>query len=100
MVNRMRKSIQFLRLFSMFALVLIRSLDVVASAAIPHGSVDLVAENQWIAPGRQAYYGLNFQIEKGWHIYWINPGDSGQPPRIVWHLPAGFSAGEIQWPAP
>jgi thiol:disulfide interchange protein DsbD len=39
-------------------------------------------------------------LEKGWHIYWINPGDSGQPPSFKWHLPPGFGAGEIQWPRP
>jgi len=39
-------------------------------------------------------------LEKGWHIYWINPGDSGQPPSFKWHLPPGFSAGEIRWPRP
>jgi DsbC/DsbD-like thiol-disulfide interchange protein len=90
-----------LRLFSLLMLVLILLPDAQASAAsIPHGSVDLVAENQWIAPGRQTYFGLNFQLEKGWHIYWINPGDSGQPPRVQWHLPDGLSAGEIEWPAP
>ena len=43
---------------------------------------------------------MNFQLEKGWHIYWINPGDSGQPPRVQWHLPDGLSAGQIEWPAP
>jgi thiol:disulfide interchange protein DsbD len=71
-----------------------------SAASIPHGTVDLVAENQWIAPGRQIYLGLNFQLEQGWHIYWINPGDSGQPPRVQWHLPDGLSVGEIEWPAP
>jgi thiol:disulfide interchange protein DsbD len=70
------------------------------AASIPHGTVEIVAENQWIAPGSQTYLGLNFQLEKGWHIYWVNPGDSGQPPRVEWHLPAGLSAGEIEWPAP
>jgi DsbC/DsbD-like thiol-disulfide interchange protein len=39
-------------------------------------------------------------IRSGWHTYWKNPGDSGLPLRIRWNLPAGFSAGEIQWPAP
>ncbi|HEX3094552.1 MAG TPA: protein-disulfide reductase DsbD domain-containing protein, partial [Candidatus Angelobacter sp.] len=39
-------------------------------------------------------------LEPGWHIYWINPGDSGQPPSFKWQLPPGFSAGEIQWPRP
>jgi|SRR5882672_1116009 len=71
-----------------------------SAASIPHGTVDLIAENQWIAPGRQAYFGLNFHLEKGWHIYWVNPGDSGQPPRVEWHLPEGLNSGEIDWPAP
>jgi DsbC/DsbD-like thiol-disulfide interchange protein len=73
-----------LRFLFLLVLVLIPVPGARASAAsIPHGSVDLVAENQWIAPGRQTYFGLNFQLEKGWHIYWINPGDSGQPPRTL-----------------
>jgi thiol:disulfide interchange protein DsbD len=43
---------------------------------------------------------LHFQLEKGWHIYWINPGDSGEPPHVTWQLPPGLSAGVIEWPAP
>src|SRR3984893_9549481 len=97
----MRNPIVGLFFFLPFMLALILLPGARASAAsIPHGKVDLVAENQWIAPGRQTYFGLNFQLEKGWHIYWVNPGDSGQPPRVEWHLPAGLRSGEIEWPAP
>jgi thiol:disulfide interchange protein DsbD len=97
----MRHLVVSLRLSLLLVVVLALLPGVGASAAsIPHGTVDLVAENQWIAPGRQTYLGLNFQLEKGWHIYWINPGDSGQPPRVQWHLPDGLSVGEIEWPAP
>jgi DsbC/DsbD-like thiol-disulfide interchange protein len=97
----MRNPIEVLRLFSQFMLVLILLPDARASAAsIPHGTVDFVAENQWITPGGKTYVGLNFQLEKGWHIYWVNPGDSGQPPRVEWHLPTGLRAGEVEWPAP
>ena len=39
-------------------------------------------------------------LEPGWHVYWQNPGDSGGPPTIAWHLPRGVTAGDIQWPAP
>ena len=39
-------------------------------------------------------------MEKGWHTYWRNPGDSGLPTRARWEVPAGFAAGEIQWPYP
>ena len=97
----MRNSTAGLLFFSIFMLVLILLPGARALAAtIPHGTVDLVAENQWIAPGRQTYFGLNFHLEKGWHIYWVNPGDSGQPPRVAWHLPAGLTSGELEWPAP
>jgi len=85
------------------------------SAPIPHGTLELVPENPWIAAqsiltpgvatGRMAgghtfNVGLRFQLEKGWHIYWINPGDSGEPARVEWKLPAGLTAGPIEWPTP
>jgi len=67
---------------------------------IPHGTVELVSEQQSILPGQTLHLGLHFRFEPGWHIYWINPGDSGEPPRLEWHLPAGLHAGAIEWPAP
>ncbi len=67
---------------------------------IPHGTLELVAENQWIAAGHTVYLGLHFQLEKGWHVYWVNPGDSGEPPRVKWELPAGLTVGAMEWPAP
>jgi len=97
----MKNPLEAPRFFSLFVLALLLAPAIGASAAsIPHGTVDIVAENQWITPGRQAYFGLNFRLDKGWHIYWLKPGDSGQPPRVEWHLPTGLSAGEIEWPAP
>jgi DsbC/DsbD-like thiol-disulfide interchange protein len=71
-----------------------------AGAPIPHGTLELIAEDQWIAVGRKLYLGLRFQLEKGWHIYWVNPGDSGEPPRVDWQLPTGLTAGAIEWPTP
>jgi DsbC/DsbD-like thiol-disulfide interchange protein len=71
-----------------------------AATPIPHGTIELIAENPWITAGHTVNLGLRFQLEKGWHIYWINPGDSGEPPRVKWQLPAGLTAGPIEWPAP
>ena len=48
-----------------------------AGKAIPHGTLELISENPWVAVGHWVNLGLRFQLEKGWHIYWINPGDSG-----------------------
>jgi len=67
---------------------------------IPHGTLELVAQDQWISAGHTINLGLRFQLEKGWHIYWVNPGDSGEPPRVKWQLSQGVSAGEIEWPTP
>jgi DsbC/DsbD-like thiol-disulfide interchange protein len=70
------------------------------ASAAPHGKVELIAEENAVVPGRSLWVGLRFELEKDWHIYWVNPGDSGQPPRVQWTLPAGFRAGEIEWPSP
>jgi DsbC/DsbD-like thiol-disulfide interchange protein len=61
-----------------------------------HARVELLSQ-----PSRDgALMGIHFILEKGWHIYWINPGDSGQPPTLHWTLPTGATAAEIQWPQP
>ncbi len=60
----------------------------------------LVADVEWIQPGRPFRIGILFDIIDQWHVYWLNPGDSGIEPIIEWQLPAGFSAGALQWPHP
>ena len=44
-------------------------------------------------PARRNDAGLYFKLEPGWHVYWKNAGDSGEPPHIKWTLPAGVTAG-------
>jgi thiol:disulfide interchange protein len=65
-----------------------------------HVKATLVAEREWIEPGKPITVGLRLEMEDGWHTYWMNPGDAGLPPRVNWRLPDGFVAGPIQWPAP
>ena len=65
-----------------------------------HLSVELVVPEQQLARGSAPTAGLHFTLEKGWHIYWVNAGDSGEPPRVRWMLPAGITAEPFQYPAP
>jgi len=65
-----------------------------------HVTIQLVSDRDSLQPGRSILVGLYFEMENEWHIYWRNPGDSGEAPRIQWNLPTGFQAGEVQWPAP
>lgn len=66
----------------------------------PHVEVSFVAERTAATPGEPLTVGVFFTLDEHWHVYWKNPGDSGEAPRIRWTLPAGWSAGEIEWPAP
>jgi len=60
----------------------------------------LVSEHNVVQPGQHLAVMLHQTIRSGWHTYWINPGDSGQPTAITWNLPAGVTADAIQWPTP
>jgi thiol:disulfide interchange protein len=71
-----------------------------ATSAGPKVRVDLVSEVRAVAPGTPFWVGLRQRIAPGWHTYWINPGDSGEPAVVVWTLPAGFEAGPVAWPHP
>jgi thiol:disulfide interchange protein DsbD len=66
---------------------------------VTHARVELLSR-QTAVSGKDFMLGVHFMMEKGWHIYWVNPGDSGQPPSFNWHLPSGFTAGDVQWPKP
>jgi thiol:disulfide interchange protein DsbD len=65
-----------------------------------HLTAELISQSPSIAPGGTLEAGLLLSMEEHWHVYWINAGDSGQPPRIKWTLPAGIAAGAMQFPAP
>jgi thiol:disulfide interchange protein DsbD len=65
-----------------------------------HTKASLLSETDAVRPGQPLTVGIRLQMEDGWHTYWQNPGDSGLPTRVKWDLPAGFAAGEIQWPFP
>src|SRR6266851_5732139 len=63
-----------------------------------HTTVQLVAEDGAFKAGDSTWVGVLFDLEQGWHVYWVNPGDAGDPPRIQWELPAGFRVGDVRWP--
>jgi len=61
---------------------------------------ELLAERTAAEPGKTLTVALRLKIAPEWHTYWRNPGDSGEPTALRWKLPAGWSAGAIQWPTP
>jgi len=65
-----------------------------------HLTAELVSSTQGIAPGQTIHIALRQTIQKGWHTYWRNAGDSGEATRIAWTLPPGFAASDFTWPTP
>jgi DsbC/DsbD-like thiol-disulfide interchange protein len=62
--------------------------------------VALSTEHRAAAPGGSLWVALAFDLQPGWHTYWRTPGDAGEAITMKWTLPAGVSAGPIQWPTP
>jgi thiol:disulfide interchange protein DsbD len=65
-----------------------------------HLTAEMVSLAPTIAPGGTLEAGLLITLEEHWHVYWSNAGDSGNPPKITWTLPAGITAGPMQFPIP
>jgi thiol:disulfide interchange protein DsbD len=82
-----------------FALLFLCAASALAQSSKPqHAHISLIASPS--DSSGTLWIGLRFQLDPGWHIYWTNPGDSGEPPKVTWHLPSGFEAGDLQFPAP
>ena len=84
--------------------VLFLSLLAVSAAAqradnMDRSPAELLVERP-VAPGQEVEVALRFQPLDGWHGYWANPGDAGEGMRLEWNLPAGWQAGEPQYPVP
>jgi thiol:disulfide interchange protein/DsbC/DsbD-like thiol-disulfide interchange protein len=69
-------------------------------ADVAHLHVQLVLPQSQLYPGGPNKAGLYFKLDSGWHIYWQNAGDSGEPPSMHWTLPDGVTATPLQFPAP
>lgn len=82
------------------------------SVIVDTGKVNasLVSSHDRAAPGQTFYIALHTELDAGWHTYWRNPGDSGEPVQMQWRLPEAMAAqaeriaslGEdaIFWPLP
>jgi len=64
-----------------------------------HVELRLLSDAVAVRPGDQFTVGVQFEIDRGWHIYWDNPGESGLPTKIEWTVEPGTSS-PTHYPAP
>ena len=93
-----------MRRLSLLACFLAAAVSAQPSAAdrdpSPHSDASLVADAPTVRAGGSVEVALRLDVEPGWHVYWINPGDSGLPVEVAWTLPDGVTAGPLRFPAP
>lgn len=65
-----------------------------------HLIAELVSSRTGVTPGQTIHVALRQTIQKDWHTYWRNAGDSGEATQIKWTLPAGWTVSDVTWPTP
>jgi thiol:disulfide interchange protein len=65
-----------------------------------HVTAELAASTPAASPQGSNQIALILHLESGWHVYWVNAGDSGEAPSVDWVLPAGVAVGKMQFPTP
>ena len=65
-----------------------------------HLTAELVSLAPAVSPGGNTTVGLVLTMEEHWHVYWVNAGDSGEPPVVKWTAPQGATLGPMQYPVP
>ena len=56
--------------------------------------------NDGIVSNESVLIGVEIRLPKGWHTYWRNPGDSGEPVSLNWQAEGLLSTTDISWPIP
>ena len=83
-------------------MLLLASCNVLADekAIASNSSLELFTQNKTISDEKEIYLLARFSLEKDWHTYWLNPGDSGEAATFEWDLPDGFQVTGPFWPEP
>lgn len=90
----------FLLLASVLATPALAQGAAVQADPSPHTEASLVAGAASVRPGGAVEVALRLVVDPGWHVYWLNPGDSGLPVEVEWALPRDATAGPLRFPYP
>ena len=80
--------------------LLIGGVAVAAQKGTDLVKAELLADSDALRAGQPFRIAVKVDIEPHWHIYWSNPGETGQATKVVLQLPDGFTASDIQYPTP
>ena len=70
------------------------------STSQAHTHATIVSSHEVLPKGEWAYLGLHLEIEREWHTYWENPGDSASAPILTLVAPQGVLVEDVWFPLP
>ncbi len=65
----------------------------------PSVEARLLVDSSVIEGRERVRVGVLFEMDRGWHIYWRNSGETGFPTKLTWTA-EGAEVGDTRWPAP
>ena len=70
------------------------------TVTIEESRVTVVTDHDTIAPGQTFYLAVEWAMDDKWHVYWQNPGDSGESFQLDLNASEDFTSGPIIWATP
>lgn len=75
--------------------------DALATSGDPDNvKTEAYADVATIAPGQTFHLAMQYDIIPEWHVYWVNPGDTGLATTLEVKAPEGFIVGPVHYPGP
>jgi thiol:disulfide interchange protein DsbD len=65
-----------------------------------HANVSIIKSDSSSLQKNELFIGIKMDMQKNWHTYWKNPGDSGGPINVAWTLPKNVKIEGPLWPTP
>jgi len=87
---------KFLKIFLLFFCVALNAVTVDTG----HANVSLVKYENTQGNQNRNLIGIRMDMQKNWHTYWKNPGDSGGPIKVKWSHDDNVSISDLYWPTP
>jgi thiol:disulfide interchange protein DsbD len=76
------------------------SSPVIANDRKNHAQIQVALESQWVSPKQDSRLAIHFELDKGWHTYFKNPGDSGLGAQVFLPEESAFIVSELKYPTP
>jgi len=79
---------------------LLTSVSSAVAGDTTHAKVSYIVSHLEMKPESEVTVGVRFQLEKDWHVYWKNPGDSGLPPKFKIKSSHPILVSKLHFPSP